>query len=88
MLVLTRKMDEGITIGNHITVSVLEIRGSQVRLGIRAPKEIPIIRTEICECIVKENIRASNAPQDPAQLPPFPEPDAGGRAVRPGIRSP
>ena len=62
MLVLTRKTDESITIGNNIKVSVLEIKGTQVKLGIQAPKEIPINRTEIYEIIIQENIKASNAP--------------------------
>ena len=62
MLVLTRKLDESITIGNNIKVSVLEVKGNQVKLGIQAPKEIPINRTEIYESIIQENIKASNAP--------------------------
>ncbi|MBW2610118.1 MAG: carbon storage regulator CsrA [Deltaproteobacteria bacterium] len=69
MLVLTRKAEESITIGNHITVSVLEIRGNQVKLGIKAPKDIPINRTEIYERILLENILASKAPQDLERFP-------------------
>lgn len=64
MLILTRKVEESITIGNRITVSVLEVKGSQVKLGINAPKDIPVNRTEVYESIIHENIRASNAPQD------------------------
>lgn len=64
MLVLTRKADESITIGNDITVSVLEIKGNQVRLGIKAPKHTPVNRTEIYESIIQENIKASQAPHD------------------------
>lgn len=64
MLVLTRKIDESITIGNLITISVLEVKGNQVRLGIEAPKDIPINRTEIFEKIMSENIKASQAPID------------------------
>ena len=48
MLVLTRKKGETIQIGNEITLQVLEIRGNRVRLGIQAPKEIPIHRSEMC----------------------------------------
>ena len=64
MLVLTRKVNESITIGNHITVSILEIRGNQVRLGINAPKTTPVNRTEIFESITQENIKASKAPRE------------------------
>jgi carbon storage regulator len=48
MLVLTRKPNEGIVINDRITVMVLEVRGNQIRLGIEAPKEIPIKREELC----------------------------------------
>jgi carbon storage regulator len=68
VLVLTRKVNESITIGNRITVSVLEIRGNQVRLGINAPRETPVNRTEIFEAIARENIQASRPPLDLDQL--------------------
>ena len=58
MLVLTRKVEESITIGNNITVTVFEIKGNQIKLGISAPKNIPVNRTEVYESIMKENIRA------------------------------
>ena len=64
MLVLTRKIDESITIGHSITVSVLEVKGNQVKLGVKAPKDIPINRTEVYEKIMSENINASQAPDD------------------------
>ena len=64
MLVLTRKADESITIGNNITVTVLEIKGNQVKLGIKAPKHTPVNRTEIYEIIIQENIKASHAPDE------------------------
>lgn len=69
MLVLTRKADESITIGHNITVTVLEIRGNQVRLGIQAPKHTPVNRTEVYENILQENIKASQAPRDLGQFP-------------------
>lgn len=59
MLILTRKTGEGITIGEEIVVSVLEVRGSQVRLGITAPPSITIHRGEVYERIREENLRAS-----------------------------
>jgi carbon storage regulator len=68
VLVLTRKVDESITIGNHITISVLEVKGNQVKLGIKAPRDVPVNRTEIFESIINENISASEAPMDPDKL--------------------
>lgn len=69
MLILTRKVEESITIGNNITVSVLEVRGSQVKLGISAPKNVPVNRTEIFNSIMNENIRAAEVPMDLDNLP-------------------
>jgi len=51
MLVLTRKKDERIVINDNIVVVVVEIRGDKVRLGIEAPKEVPIHRQEVYEAI-------------------------------------
>ena len=59
MLVLTRKSGEKITIGDEVVVSVLEVRGSQVRLGIEAPKGIAVHRSEIYERIQEENLLAA-----------------------------
>jgi carbon storage regulator len=52
MLVLTRKLDESIVIGEHITVTILKVHGDRVRLGIEAPKEIPIKREELAGAAV------------------------------------
>jgi carbon storage regulator len=49
MLVLTRKLNETIVIDGSISVTVVAIRGNQVRLGIRAPRELGIYRSELCE---------------------------------------
>jgi carbon storage regulator len=51
MLVLSRKKNESIVINNDITVTVVEIRGDKVRLGIVAPKEVPVHRQEVWEAI-------------------------------------
>jgi carbon storage regulator len=51
MLVLSRKSNESIVINNNITVTVVEIRGDKVRLGIVAPKEIPVHRQEVYDMI-------------------------------------
>jgi carbon storage regulator len=71
VLVLTRRIKESITIGNDVEVTVLEIRGSQVRLGIKAPSDMPVNRTEIYELILQENINASKAPRDLGSLSEF-----------------
>jgi len=59
MLILTRKLGERITIGDNIVITLIEIAGSQVRLGIEAPKGISIYRQEIYERIRRQNLRAS-----------------------------
>jgi carbon storage regulator len=51
MLVLSRKKNESIVINNDITVTVVEIRGDKVRLGIVAPKEVPVHRQEVYDAI-------------------------------------
>ena len=59
MLVLSRQRDESIIIGDNIVVTIVDIRGDKVRLGINAPTEIPVHRQEIYEAIQRENRRAS-----------------------------
>jgi carbon storage regulator len=53
MLVLSRKKDECIVINNDITIVVVEIRGDKVRLGVEAPKEVPVHRREVFEAIAR-----------------------------------
>lgn len=57
MLILTRKRNERIMIGDSIEVIVVDIRGEQVQLGINAPKAVPVHRREVYEAIVRENGR-------------------------------
>lgn len=54
MLVLTRRIGESLMIGDDMTLTVLEIRGTQVRLGIKAPRNIPVHREEVYERIKRE----------------------------------
>jgi carbon storage regulator len=51
MLVLSRKKNESIVIGDNVTVTVIEIRGDKVRLGIEAPRDVSVHRTEIADAI-------------------------------------
>ncbi|GGB43699.1 carbon storage regulator CsrA [Fictibacillus barbaricus] len=60
MLVLTRKLQEAIKIGQDIEITILTIEGDQVKLGISAPKDIEIHRKEIFLSIQEENNKASN----------------------------
>ncbi len=57
MLVLSRKKNESIVINNNITIVVVEIRGDKVRLGVDAPKEIPVHRREVYDAIKKQEAK-------------------------------
>ncbi len=62
MLILTRRVGETVVIGDDVTVTVLGVKGNQVRLGVNAPKEIAVHRQEIFERIQKEQAAAAEAP--------------------------
>jgi carbon storage regulator len=64
MLVLTRKLGESIAIDDHIKITVVQIKGKQVRLGIQAPKETKIHREEVYSAIQDQNKAAGSAPAD------------------------
>lgn len=70
MLVLTRKPNQSIIIGDDIKITVVEVRGEQVRLGITAPKDIPVHRQEIYEAIQHGEPRIGAAPAAPAFAQP------------------
>jgi carbon storage regulator len=63
MLVLTRKLGESIAIDDHIKITVVQIKGKQVRLGIQAPKETKIHREEVYSAIQDSNKEAGAAPE-------------------------
>lgn len=65
MLVLTRKTDESIIIGDDIRITVVEVRHDQVKLGITAPRDIPVHREEVYREIQEENRRAVAAEKTP-----------------------
>lgn len=65
MLVLSRQRDESIMIGDEIEITVVDIRGDKVRLGISAPKNVSVHRKEVYEAIQRENREASQLrPED------------------------
>jgi len=59
MLVLSRHRDESIMIGDDVRITIVDIRGDKVRLGIDAPQEIPVHRQEVYDAIKRENQKAS-----------------------------
>ncbi len=61
MLVLTRKMHESIMIGGNIELEILEILGKVVRLGIKAPREVSVLRLELCEQLMTDQLERANA---------------------------
>lgn len=64
MLVLNRKVNESLKIGDDIEVKVIAVEGDQVKIGIAAPKHIDIYRQEVYEKITEENQEAMQAPAD------------------------
>ena len=55
MLVLSRKKNESIVINDDVVITVIEVRGDKVRLGIKAPREIPVHRKEVLDAILRES---------------------------------
>ena len=66
MLILSRKINEKIMIGDEISVSIIEIRGDQVRIGVDAPKTVKVFRQEVFDAIKAEN---KAAVQSAVELP-------------------
>lgn len=85
MLVLSRQRDETIMIGDEVQITVVDIRGDKVRLGITAPTHIPVHRKEVYDAIQRENRAASQIkPEDlgDAAQPPSTDPSKGPRPPR------
>lgn len=61
MLILTRKTNQSIMIGDEIEVIIVEVRGDQVKLGIKAPRNIPVHRSEVYKEIQEQNKQASSS---------------------------
>jgi len=82
MLVLSRQRDQTIMIGDDIEITVVDIRGDKVRLGINAPKWVQVHRKEVYDAIKNENLRAANV--KPEDLPKLEEKDAKPKDQPPG----
>ena len=61
MLALSRKKDESIIINNNIEITVIEVKGDQVKIGITAPKSVPVYRKEVYDQIQESNKEAANS---------------------------
>ncbi len=59
MLILSRKVDEKIKIGNDITITIIEVRGDQVKIGVEAPKNVKVFRQEVFNAIQDQNKEAA-----------------------------
>ncbi|MBI3578556.1 MAG: carbon storage regulator CsrA [Ignavibacteriales bacterium] len=67
MLILSRKVDEVITIGDTIRIKVLAVHEGQVKLGIDAPKDVKVFRSEVYELIQRQNMQAMKTSKSTAQ---------------------
>lgn len=84
MLVLSRQRNEGIMIGDNIEITIVDIRGDKVRLGIEAPTEIPVHRQEVHDAIQRENLKANRLQSsDPEGLQNPPGTMAPGELTNP-----
>lgn len=91
MLVLTRKTDQSILIGDEIEIRIVQVKGTgsaaQVRIGIVAPKGVRILRKEVLEAVREENLRAAqrgaSVPSPDALLSLLPQPQAPAEAPPP-----
>ncbi len=86
MLVLSRQRDETIMIGDDVEITIVDIRGDKVRIGITAPSHIPVHRKEVYDAIKRENRAAANI--KPEDLPPTDSTGRGGPGKDPDPSGP
>ena len=85
MLVLSRHRDEAIMIGDEVEITIVDIRGDKVRVGINAPSHIPVHRQEIYEAIRQENEQASGFTDNPiGSIHPDDRPDGSSYQLNMG----
>jgi carbon storage regulator len=77
MLVLSRQRDESIVIGDNVVITIVDVRGDRVRLGIDAPREVTVHRREVYDAIQRENREAASI--DPEQARRVPDRPASGQ---------
>lgn len=76
MLILSRRTNQSIVINDNIVVTVLEMSGDQVRLGIKAPREVTVHREEVQREILEENRAAASGTDAPVDVSRLPRPSA------------
>jgi carbon storage regulator len=67
MLVLSRQRDESIVIGDNVIITIVDVRGDRVRLGIEAPREVSVHRREVYDAIQRENLQAAQIQPEQAR---------------------
>lgn len=77
MLILARKVNERIVIGEDVQVSIVDIKGDQVKIGIEAPKSVKVYRYEVFEAIQEQNRAAASSVTELPDLGPFVEDEEG-----------
>ena len=83
MLVLTRRKNQSIVIGDDVVITVLEVKGDSIRLGITAPREVQVYREELLAALSEANASAVLGEDAPAPAPSAPRPTSAGSAPSP-----
>ncbi len=81
MLILTRKKDEAIRLGEDIRIVLVQVKGGQVRLGIECPAHMRVLREELYEAVRQENLKALSA--SPTQVLSLPKPGSSSSDLKP-----